>query len=272
MLIAQVSDLHIKRPGRLAYRQVDTAGRLHDCIRALQALVPPPDLVLLTGDLVDFGQPEEYEHLTAILAPLRTRVLAVPGNHDDRAAMRTVFAGEGYLPADGFLQYAIDDEFPLRLVGIDTLIPGEGGGALCADRLAWLDATLRRRPHAPTLLMMHHPPFLSGIGHMDRIGLEGRRTFAEIVARHPQIRLILCGHVHRTVRATVGGRPVMTCPSPAHQVALDLRADAPSCFRMEPPGFLLHRWQEGELVSHLAAIGEYEGPFPFFDSAGNLLD
>jgi 3',5'-cyclic AMP phosphodiesterase CpdA len=271
MLIAQVSDLHIRLPGCLAYRKVDTAALLQACVRTLQAVVPPPDLVLLTGDLVDFGLPEEYAHLKAILAPLGTRVLAIPGNHDDRTALRAAFAGEGYLPREGFLQFVVDD-YPLRLIGLDTLLPGEGSGTLCDDRLAWLDATLRRQPRVPTLLMMHHPPFRTGIGHMDRIGLEGRRGFAEIVARHPQVQLILCGHLHRTIRATVGDRPAMTCPSPAHQVALDLRDDAPSGFRMEPPGFLLHRWQDGELVSHLAMIGEYEGPFPFFDSAGNLLD
>jgi 3',5'-cyclic AMP phosphodiesterase CpdA len=120
--------------------------------------------------------------------------------------------------------------------------------------------------------MMHHPPFLTGIGHMDRIGLEGRQAFGEIMARHPQIELILCGHIHRVIRATSGGRPAITCPSPAHQVTLDLREEAPSTFQMEPPGFLLHRWQEGELVSHVAAIGEYEGPYPFFDADGSLID
>jgi len=273
MLIAQVSDPHIKPPGRLAYRYVDTAGMLNACVRTLQALAPPPDLLLMTGDLVDLGRPEEYDHLKAILAPLGTRVLAVPGNHDHRDALRAAFADQGYLPAEGVLQFAVDGDYPLRLIGLDTVIPGEGGGRLCADRLAWLDATLRRRPQAPTLLMMHHPPFVTGIGHMDRIGLlDGRHGLAAIVACHPQVQLILCGHLHRTIRAVVGGRPVMTCPSPAHQVTLDFRDEAASCFRMEPPGFLLHRWQNDGLVSHVAAIGDYAGPFPFFDSDGRLLD
>jgi 3',5'-cyclic AMP phosphodiesterase CpdA len=271
MLIAQISDPHIKLPGRLAYQRVDTAAMLSACVDAILRLDPQPDLILLTGDLVDLGSPEEYAHLKTLLAPLAQPLIAIPGNHDARDAMRTAFAGDGYLPAHGFLHFAID-EHPLRIVGLDTLIPGQGGGELCAERLTWLDATLAARPEAPTLLLMHHPPFLTGIGHMDAIGLAGRDAFADIVARHAQIELILCGHLHRSIHARVGGRPVLTCPSPAHQVALDLRPDAPSCFRMEPPGFMLHRWAAGVLVSHVAAIGEHAGPFPFFDADGGLID
>lgn len=271
MLIAQISDTHIKLPGKLAYRQVDTAAMLARCVEAVRQLRPRPDLVVLTGDLVDLGRREEYAHLKSLLAPLGLPLIAIPGNHDARDAMREAFAADGYLPADGFLQFAIDAH-PLRIVGLDTVIPGQGGGELCAERLTWLEATLAARPEASTLILMHHPPFLTGIGHMDAIGLVGREAFAAIVARHPQIELILCGHLHRTIHARVGGRPALTSPSPAHQVTLDLNPDAPSCFSMEPPGYMLHRWQDGALVSHVAAIGDYAGPFPFFDAEGRLID
>lgn len=272
MLIAQITDTHIKLPGKLAYRKVDTAAMLKRCVQELLALEPQPDLVLLTGDLVDLGRPVEYEHLKSILAPIRQRIVAIPGNHDDREAMREAFRDGGYLPASGpFLQFALDD-YPLRLVGLDTLIPGQGGGELCRQRLDWLDRTLAEKPDTATLVLMHHPPFVTGIGHMDRIGLEGRDGFAAVMERHPQVELILCGHLHRTIRAQVGGRPALTCPSPAHQVALDIDPAAPSCFRMEPPGFMLHWWNEGKLVTHTAVIGDYEGPYPFFGTDGKLID
>lgn len=274
MLIAQITDTHIKLPGKLAYGKVDTAAMLKRCVAQLQTLKQQPDLILLTGDLVDLGRPEEYDHLKAILAPLKQRIVAIPGNHDERDAMRDAFAADSYLPKQrgSFLQFAIDDEYPLRLVGLDTLIPGQGGGELCAERLDWLDTTLSRKPDLPTLVLMHHPPFVTGIGHMDKIGLRGREAFTAIMARHPQVRLILCGHLHRTIRADVGGRPALTCPSPAHQVALDIDEQAPSCFRMEPPGFMLHWWSDGQLVSHTACIGDYDGPYPFFDPTGRLID
>lgn len=271
MLIAQISDTHIKGPGKLAYNRVNTASMLASCVAALSALDPQPDLILHTGDLTDFGTPEEYEQLKAIVQPLGVQMYAIPGNHDDREAMRQAFARDGYLPSSRFLHYAIDHG-TLRVLGLDTLVPGQGGGALCGDRLAWLDATLGQRPEVPTLVMMHHPPFLTGIAHMDRIGLDGREGFAAVMRRHEQVRAILCGHVHRPIFTHVGGRPAMICPSPAHQVALDLRPEGPSAFRLEPPGYMLHRWQDEQLVSHVAVLGDWPGPFPFFDPNGALID
>ena len=250
MLIAQITDTHIKLPGKLAYDRVDTARMLRDCVIELQKLDPQPDLIVHTGDLVDVGLAPEYEHLKSI---------------------REALAAEGYLPAHGFLHYAVE-QGPLRFVGLDTLVPGQGGGELGAERLAWLDATLSLRPDVPTLVLMHHPPFLTGIAHMDRIGLQGREGFAAVMRRHDQVEAILCGHVHRPMHARVGGRPAMISPSPAHQVALDLRPEGPSAFRLEPPGYMLHRWQDRQLVSHTAVLGDWPGPFPFFDASGKLID
>jgi 3',5'-cyclic AMP phosphodiesterase CpdA len=271
MLIAQITDTHIKQAGGLAYRRVDTSAMLQRCVADLLRLDPQPDLIVVTGDLVDLGRPEEYAWLKTLLAPLQPPLVVVPGNHDERDAMRSAFADEGYLPASGFLHFAID-EYPLRIVGLDTVVPREGRGELCAERLAWLEETLARQSERPTLLLMHHPPFLTGIGHMDAIGLTGREVFAEIVSRHPQIELILCGHLHRNIQTVVGGRRVLTCPSTAHQVALDIRPDAPSCFRMEPPGYMLHWWNKGSIVTHSAVIGGYDGPYPFFEANGALID
>jgi 3',5'-cyclic AMP phosphodiesterase CpdA len=271
MLFAQISDTHIKPPGKLAYGRVDTAQMLRRCVDQLLRLDPQPHLILHTGDLVDLGQPQEYLHLRSILAPLKAPVLAIPGNHDEREAMRAAFAGESYIPSHGFLQFCVQHG-PLRFIGLDTLAPGQGRGELCAARLAWLDSALSERPEMPTVLLMHHPPFLTGITHMDLIGLQGRAGFAEVMRRHAQVEAILCGHIHRPIQARVGGRTAMTCPSPAHQVVLDLRADGPSAFRLEPPGFMLHRWQDRQLVSHTAVLGDWPGPFPFFDENRNLID
>jgi|WetSurMetagenome_2_1015567.scaffolds.fasta_scaffold01188_11 3',5'-cyclic-AMP phosphodiesterase len=272
MLIAQITDTHIKLPGALAYGKVDTAAMLARCVAELGRLAPQPDLIVITGDLVDLGRAEEYAHLRSLLKPLGSPLVVVPGNHDDRSALRAAFADHAYLPARGFLQFAIDAPYPVRIVGLDTLVPMQGGGELCAERLAWLDETLARQPQRPTVVLMHHPPFVTGIGHMDKLGLAGRDEFSRVVGRHPQVELVLCGHLHRSIQARVGGRAAMTCPSTAHQVALDLRDDAPSRFNMEPPGYLLHRWTGSGFVSHQACIGDYAGPFPFFADDGSLID
>lgn len=263
MLLAQITDMHIVAPGRLLLGRVDTAAYLARTVDALNRLDPLPDLVVATGDLVEHGTPEEYEHLCHLLAPLRMPVFTIPGNHDARDAMRAAFAGDGYLPADGFLHYVVED-FPLRLVAVDTLVPGKGGGAVCAERLAWIEAALAAAPDRPTAIIMHHPPFPTGIEYMDGHGLENADAFAAIVARHPQVERVLCGHLHRSIDRRFAGTVAGTAPSTAHQIRLDLRPAAPLNFMFEPAGYQLHLWNGGGgLVTHTAVLGEWPGPYPF---------
>lgn len=259
MVIAQISDTHIREEGQLAYRHVETAGFLARCVQQLRSMSPRPDFVLATGDLVDAGRREEYRHLRRLLAPLPMPVYLVPGNHDDRDAMVAEFPDHAYLRRDGtFLQYVIEGD-PMRLVVLDTLVPGRGEGRLCADRLAWLDARLRERPDRPTTIVMHHPPFVTGIEHMDRLGLlEGGEGLGEIVERYANVERIVCGHLHRPIQVRWHGTVAMTAPSTAHQVALDLAAGDPACYVMEPPACLLHVWRDGVgLISHTVYIGEF---------------
>lgn len=260
MLIAQISDPHVVSPGALLYGRVDTADFLTRAVAELNRLEPPPDIIVITGDLVDKGEKAEYDHLRHLLAPLAMPVFVIPGNHDAREALRAAFGGDGYLPPDGFLQYAVED-YPVRLVALDTLVPGEGGGELCAARLLWLDRVLAAETRRPTLVMMHHPPFATGIARMDRAGLRGADAFAAIIARHGQVERILCGHLHRAIDRRFAGTVAGTAPSTAHQIRLDLRSGGPLRFMFEPPGYQLHLWRDGALVSHTAVFGDWPGPY-----------
>jgi len=263
MLIAQITDTHITAPGKLLMSIVDTAAALERAVSAVNKLNPLPDATLLTGDLVEGGAREEYAHLRSPLAPLRMPVFAIPGNHDEREAMREVFLSDGYLPRQGYLNYVVED-YPLRLIGLDTLVPGEGSGTLCPERLRWIADVLIAAPDRPTLMLMHHPPFATGIQRMDRAGLGGTSAFAEIIRNHPQVERIVCGHLHRAIESRFAGTIAGTAPSTAHQIALDLRPEARLSFTLEPPGYQLHLWREGVgLVTHTATIGEWSGPHPY---------
>jgi 3',5'-cyclic AMP phosphodiesterase CpdA len=160
----------------------------------------------------------------------------------------------------------------VRLVALDSTVPRESGGALAASQLAWLDRTLAAKPRTPTIVALHHPPFWTGIGHMDRVRLANPRELEQVIARHSQVERVISGHLHRAIVTRFGGTIATTCPSPSHQVALDLADDAASQFVMEPPAFQLHLWLEGKgVITHTAAIGEFGGPFPFYEG-GVLID
>jgi Icc protein len=277
MLLAQITDLHIRTPGLLAYGRVDTATCLVRCVERLNALVPRPDAVLVTGDLVDFGIVEEYRHLATLLEPLTIPVYLMVGNHDDRAALREVFTAP-YLHDDRtvgeFVQYAFDLG-DMRIIALDSQVPHDSPGTLCDARLAWLEAQLDQARGRPVIVALHHPPFATGIGHMDDMALDpvAASKLEALISRHPNVERVLCGHVHRPVHTRFGGTIASIAPSTAHQVVLDLSADAPSAWVMEPGAFALHYWQVGTgVVSHHAYVEQFDGPYPFFDSDGDLID
>ncbi len=136
MLLCQISDPHVVPEGTLAYGRVDTGRMLQRCVHKILALPRLPDAVVATGDLTDDGTVEEYERLAELLAPLPMPIYLVAGNHDDRGALRRVFPKHADpIGVNGFLQYAVED-FDVRLVVLDTTVPGQPGGQLCAQRLA----------------------------------------------------------------------------------------------------------------------------------------
>ncbi|KVL34809.1 metallophosphatase [Burkholderia territorii] len=274
MLLAQISDLHIKRPGQLAYRRVDTAAALARCIAKLNALVPRPDAVLVTGDLTDFGHDDEYRHLRDLLAPLEIPYYLMVGNHDDRAGLRRAFADRAELQDGEFVQYALDVG-AVRVLALDSQVPGASSGDLCDARLAWLAAQLDAARDRPVIVALHHPPFASGIGHMDalRLAPAAAAKLDALLRGHPNVERVLCGHVHRTMFTRFGGTLASAVPAPAHQVAFDLRPDAPSAFRLEPPAFAVHvHTPEAGVVSHHVYVDEGDGPYPFYEPSGELVN
>jgi len=257
MLIAQISDLHFLPKGTLAFGRIDVAGCLERAIDHLNALEPAADAVLITGDLTNDGDGAVWAELMGALGRLAVPIYPLPGNHDDRELMRSAFVDRELFPAAGSLCFAVDLG-PVRLIGLDSLIPGDPAGRLGPEQLAWLDARLCEAPQIPTLVALHHPPFRTGIDHMDAMMLEDGEALAAVIGRHRQVERVLCGHVHRSVQCRFAGTLAQIAPGTAHAVQLTL-AGAPPRWVMEPPGLLLHEWRGGRgLLSHLDFIGEFE--------------
>ena len=257
MLLVQLSDPHIVPEGQLLLGEIDTANLLRDAIDHVNRLDPAADLVLITGDLVNEGKPEEYEHLRALLDALRAPFHLVPGNHDLTSALRDAFPhhvhGDGGR-ADGVI------EGPLRIVTLDSSRFPEPGGSLDPAQLEWLDRTLGDAPDEPTVVAVHHPPFATGIAHMDTMALDAASAagLAAVIAGHAQVERVLSGHLHRSISRRFAGTIAMTAPGTAHAVQLDL-AGGRAAWNREPPAILLHLWTPTVgVVTHLEVIGEHD--------------
>lgn len=242
MRIVQLSDLHLA-PSPL-YSGVDPWLSLAQALERVAGLRPRPDLLLLTGDLANDGSSQTYRRLQEMLVKTGHPFALLPGNHDDRLAMRAAFPEQAWSHETLACQRVDCGELSLLL--LDTLIPGREGGEITAEHLAWLDRSCP--PVARVVLALHHPPFLVGIAGMDAIRCAGSERLAEWLQDHPQVEALLCGHVHRPVTTLFAGRLAMTAPATVHQIALQ---DGPLAWTTESAGMLVHDCLPGEpLRSH----------------------
>lgn len=261
MLIAQITDIHLGfdpgNPDELNQRRLDCV------LRTLSEMVPRPDLLLATGDLADAGDDAEcYERLKLSLTKLAIPAYFALGNHDGRDAFHGTFAN---IPmADGFLQYAIED-YPLRILVLDTLEEGRHGGAFCETRAAWLSERLVEAPDRPTLIVLHHPPIESGLSWMtENPQAPWVKRLEAIVSAHGNIVALVAGHLHRPVVTRWAGTVLAVCPATAPQVALDLgeidpeTPDGRPMIVADPPWFAVHVWNGRQLVSHFDTAGGHD--------------
>jgi 3',5'-cyclic-AMP phosphodiesterase len=247
-LLVQLSDPHIGAEWADG-DSVDGLAAAVGCVLRLQ-----PDAVLVSGDLSDHASDAEYDLVRNLLAPLEAPLYVLAGNHDDRSALRRHFGVPG--ADDEPVRYSVELG-PMRLVVLDTAQRGNDPGALGAGQLEWLDAELAATPGLPTLVAMHHPPFATGVAAWDGIGLPDadRRALGEVIERHPQVRRLVSGHLHRTINGAIGGRPALVVPSTFVQARLTFDSDEIE-LAAEPAGFAVHAVVDGELISHVQPVDE----------------
>jgi len=260
MIVAQLSDLHIRPPGApLAFGRIDTTAMARRAFDRVLRLDPRPDALIITGDLADCGRIEEYEILRDWIAALPFPAHLVLGNHDIRASFRSVFGGDQQLP---FVQFAADYH-DLRILGLDTLSEGEGEGVLCRRRLDWLRLRLAERPDVPTILALHHAPFEIGNALYDAVRLKvGADELKSIATANAQIIRILAGHHHRGMDCLWGGTLVSIAPAVVNALDFELGPAAAMRAIAEPAAFRLHvRHGAAEWVSHHLYVEQFGAPF-----------
>jgi len=249
LLIAQLSDPHI---GATA-EGVDPLVRLETVVEAVRSLPNPIDAVIVSGDLSDDGSEESYRLALPLLDRFECTVYVLPGNHDDRARLRAAFGlpGAGSEPINYTAEVG-----ELRLVLLDSNVPRQDPGRFGPRDLASLDEKLGEEPERPTLLAVHHTPLATGLPSWDAINLDPseREALAGVVARHPQLRVIVGGHLHRIAASSLAGCPVLSAPSTYLQALPDFNLEADDVEMVGPPGFALHVFHDGELSSQVEML------------------
>lgn len=272
-MIIQLSDLHIKQNGRLAYQKIDTLTALRRAVAYINAMIPIPEHIIISGDLADFGTADEYKLIAECLETLRFPLSIVPGNHDSRRPLRQYLAPLSNFAHEHYCTF-YHQTSDWVWIGLDSLVEGQHHGFIERAQLDWLETQLQKQPDLPHILCWHHPPIRVGIEHMDTNNLRNAEEVGEVLAHYRQIQGIVCGHVHRPISANWQGKTVWIAPAINHSVSLNLTANARSSFTIEPPAIRLFQGHGNAIVSHLSYINEAhkDGPYPFFDAQGQLID
>jgi 3',5'-cyclic-AMP phosphodiesterase len=258
VLIGQLTDTHVVGGDTTAQRFVDNNARLHAAVESICAESPQLDAVLLTGDLVEDGRVGEYVKLLELLHAIEVPVLPIPGNHDDRDLLRASFADIGW--SDGPHLSWVEIVRNVRIIGLDSVRAGDEGGEFDDARAVWLSSVLADDHDGPTLLAMHHPPFVTGIEWMDRTGFVGLDRLREVLAGSGVDRIV-CGHLHRPMTSVVAGIAAQVGLSTVQHVALDLAPTSHLSLVHDPVGYQIHRIVGRDVVTHVRYVDTSAKPF-----------
>lgn len=230
------TDIHITEPGETIIG-IDTMARFKQGLAHALDRHPDAARIVVTGDLTHHGTAEEYQHLKLALEDCPLPVSLMLGNHDRRDPFYATF-DDAPRTSGGFVQ-SFCDIGDWRLVMLDTLdedAPIEHSGLLCDDRLQWMSNALGGAGARKRILFTHHPTFITGFNGMDHIGLRNRSELRRRLERHPNVRQIISGHVHRTIFSETGGIPSAVFKSPSHQMPMLLGDAAGSHSSVDEPG------------------------------------
>lgn len=247
-LLIQITDTHIVAPGKVLYGDIDTGLHLREVVRTINAMRPEPAGVMFTGDLVETGDAVSYEHFLELIKPLKIPAWVIPGNHDDPQIMLEVFAGTGCFPATQHdFQYAIDD-LPFRILALNSHCSGTELPGYNSQRLSWLKDQLNHSDK-PTLIAIHHPPMKTGIELVDMGGSDWYQGLKSLLAEHPQVKLVICGHCHTDLCGRIGQVPVYMAPANSHLLVATRGLNiAPATLNQAAPP-TLHHFIDGDFLS-----------------------
>lgn len=211
MRVIQITDCHVMVDRDAELKGIRTRARLERVMEQITLRHPTADRLVVTGDLTHDEQLATYESLAELWTPWRSRLRVLPGNHDDRQFMAQVFADQVERLHERVMFHEVVAGW--RLLGLDSQRPGQVSGELGDTQREWLDKQLCADSGHPVCLFLHHPPISMNSLWLDEIRLQDGSELLQLVGRHPQIRLVVCGHVHQESAHLDGAAWVVTTPS-----------------------------------------------------------
>jgi 3',5'-cyclic AMP phosphodiesterase CpdA len=251
-----VSDTHLLAGGGKLYGSVDSETQLREIFDEVEASGGRPEAIVFTGDLADKGEPDAYARLLDIVEPAAARlgaeVIWVMGNHDDRANFREGLFGE--VPTDRAVD-RIYDINGLRVITLDSTVPGHHYGQVTGDQLDWLAEELAfPAPHG-TILAMHHPPVPSVLDLAVSVELRDQKSLAEVL-EGSDVRSIIAGHLHYSTNATFAGIPVSVASATCYTQDLNVETGGTKG-RAGAQAFNLVHVYENTVLHSVVPVGNY---------------
>lgn len=241
LVVAQITDTHLFANSDGQIYGIPTAKSLEAVADRLEQLQPGADVLLLTGDLSQDETPASYHRLASLVNPLYLPTYWLPGNHDNPSVMEAALNGPTISSAKSFHMGG------WQFLLLSTNVPGRVEGLLSAESLEWLDSELGQTGFSPTLIALHHAPIPIGSQWMDEITLHNPEALLEIVDRHPQIKIVLCGHIHQELDRQRGGVRYLGTPSTCIQFE---RHNPKFAIDKKPPGFrILSLYADGSFTT-----------------------
>ena len=238
--VLQISDTHLHAAADSRMRGVTTYATLLSVLDQVRSDRRwPADVVLATGDIVQDESRAGYERFRNTLEPLGVPVLSIPGNHDDPKLMGEIL-NSGAFQFGGELRQG-----PWSIVLLSTFLAGEDAGGLGPARLQGLRKALAVHTGQHVLIAMHHHPLPMGSTWLDGVALRDANDFWQIIDAHPEVRGVVCGHVHQAFEQERNGLRFMSTPSTCAQFlpgsdffALDERPPGLRWLELHPDGHI----------------------------------
>jgi 3',5'-cyclic-AMP phosphodiesterase len=251
MIIAQISDTHIALDTPEADQRIRDFERTIADINALDAA---PDVIVNSGDIVHNGRPDEYAEAVRILAKAHVPVYVIPGNKDDRVNLRAAFSPHGYLkPGSDFIEYSVED-YPVRLIAVDTLNTSSNKGDFCLERAKRLIDLIDAETKKPIAVFAHHPPFEVPVGPAP-LNFETPEVMARLrgtLQHSGRVVGVFSGHVHRAAEGHVGSIPAIVVPC----IATPLRKGEYPAHMKQCPVYYIHRFDpDGGFTTEARIVG-----------------